>query len=96
MKKLIMLAVLSITVTGCAQQTFVMSPEESQPAVEESHHFFIDGLAQEKEVDAASVCGGVDKVSKVEVQKTFVNGLLGAITFGIYTPRDARVYCKAE
>ena len=96
MKKLFLLAALSIAVTGCAQQTFVMSPEESQPTVEESQHFFIDGLAQEKEIDAASVCGGIDKVSKVEVQKTFVNGLLVAITFGIYTPREARVYCKAE
>jgi len=27
------------------------------------------------------------------VQQTFVNGLLGVVTFGIYTPREARVYC---
>ncbi|EHU7964969.1 increased serum survival lipoprotein Iss, partial [Escherichia coli] len=25
---------------------------------------------------------------------TFVNGLLGFITFGIYTPLEARVYCS--
>ncbi|EJT9762352.1 increased serum survival lipoprotein Iss, partial [Salmonella enterica subsp. enterica serovar Kentucky] len=24
----------------------------------------------------------------------FVNGLLGFITFGIYTPLEARVYCS--
>jgi hypothetical protein len=27
------------------------------------------------------------------VQQTFVNGLLSVVTFGIYTPREARVYC---
>lgn len=95
MKKLIILAVLSIVVTGCAQQTFVMAPQDSEPTIEESQHFFIDGLAQEKEIDAAAVCGGADKVAKVEVQKTFINGLLNTITFGIYSPREARVYCKS-
>ncbi|WP_375749212.1 Bor family protein [Vibrio sp. HN007] len=95
MKKFLVLAALSIVVTGCAQQTFVMTPKESKPAVETSHHFFIDGLAQEKEIDASAVCGGAENVAKVEVQKTFVDGLLGTITFGIYTPREARVYCKA-
>ncbi|MEZ8824023.1 Bor family protein [Vibrio amylolyticus] len=95
MKKLLLLATLSLAVTGCAQQTFVMTPQESEPAVTESHHFFIDGLAQKKEVDAAEVCHGADQVAKVEVQKTFVNGLLEFVTFGIYSPREARVYCKA-
>ena len=40
-------------------------------------------------------CGGVDKVVKVEAQHTFINGLLGLVTLGIYTPRDAKIYCKA-
>ncbi|HBM4719541.1 TPA: increased serum survival lipoprotein Iss, partial [Escherichia coli] len=26
--------------------------------------------------------------------QTFVNGLLGFITLGIYTPLEARVYCS--
>ena len=31
---------------------------------------------------------------KTETQQTFVNGLLGFITLGIYTPLEARVYCR--
>ena len=31
---------------------------------------------------------------KQETQQTFVNGLLGFITLGIYTPLEARVYCS--
>ncbi|KHA61511.1 lipoprotein bor [Vibrio variabilis] len=95
MKKVMIIAALSVLATGCAQQTFVMSKEEtSKPTTTQSHHFFIDGLAQKKEVDAAGTCGSADKVAKVEVQKTFVNGLLEFVTLGIYTPREARVYCK--
>ena len=33
-------------------------------------------------------------VVKTETQQTFVNGLLGFITLGIYTPLEARVYCS--
>ncbi|EGU32535.1 Bor family protein [Vibrio scophthalmi] len=100
MKKLILTIILSLTATGCAQQTFVMSSDTNSavsntPTSKQSQHFFIDGLAQGQEIDAAGVCGGGDKVAKVEVQKTFVNVLLDVITFGIYTPREARIYCKA-
>ena len=31
---------------------------------------------------------------KTETQQTFVNGLLGFITLGIYTLLEARVYCS--
>lgn len=57
-------------------------------------HFFIAGLAQGKAINPAKVCGSIGRVAKVETQLTFLNGLLGAITFGIYAPRDVRVYCK--
>ena len=30
-------------------------------------------------------CGGAENVVKIETQQTFVNGLLGFITLGIYT-----------
>ena len=35
--------------------------------------------------------GGAENVVKTETQQTFVNGLLGFITLGIYTPLEARV-----
>ena len=48
----------------------------------------------EETVDAAKICGGAENVVKTETQQTFVNGLLGFITLGIYTPLEARVYCS--
>ena len=47
-----------------------------------------------KTVDAAKICGGMKILLKPETQQTFVNGLLGFITLGIYTPLEARVYCS--
>ncbi|BFO09691.1 hypothetical protein GGER_22010 [Serratia rubidaea] len=58
-----------------------------------THHFFVSGIGQKKTIDAAAVCGGADKVVRTEVQQTFPNILLGVVTFGIYTPREARIYC---
>ena len=52
------------------------------------------GIGQKKTVDAAKICGGAENVVKTETQQTFVNGLLGFITLGIYTPLEARVYCS--
>ena len=51
------------------------------------------GIGQKKTVDAAKICGGAENVVKTETQQTFVNGLLGFITLGIYTA-GARVYCS--
>ena len=45
-------------------------------------------------VDAAKICGGAENVVKTETQQTFVNGLLGFITLGIYTPLER--YCIAH
>ncbi|TNJ17028.1 lipoprotein bor [Aeromonas sobria] len=94
MKKMVLTAAVAMMITGCAQQGFtVHSGNAVEPTKEVTHHFFISGLGQNKTIDAATVCNGADKVVRVEAQHTFVNGLLAAVTFGIYTPREARVYC---
>nr|WP_079800288.1 Bor family protein [Salmonella enterica] len=87
--------VLVLFLSGCAQQTFKMSSiPVASPKKVITHHFFIFGLGQKKTVDAAAICGGADKVMRTETQQTFVNGLLGFVTLGIYTPLEARVYCS--
>ncbi|CAM7092804.1 lipoprotein bor [Klebsiella sp. OBRC7] len=94
MKKLIMVVFAAAAISGCAQQSFSVNPGVTvQPQQITTHHFFVSGIGQSKQIDAAKVCGGADKVVRTEVQQTFVNGLLGFVTLGIYTPREARVYC---
>ena len=86
---------LALLITGCAQQTFTVQNKPAAVAPKETitHHFFVSGIGQKKTVDAAKICIA-ENVVKTETQQTFVNGLLGFITLGIYTPLEARVYCS--
>ena len=74
---------LALLITGCAQQTFTVQNKPAAVAPKETitHHFFVSGIGQKKTVDAAKICGGAENVVKTETQQTFVNGLLGFITF---------------
>ncbi len=92
--KIIGIAVLSMVVCSCATQTYNLNGGGgTEPTKETMQPFFVSGLGQTQEMDAAAICGGVDKVAKVESHVSFLNGLLGALTWGIYTPRQAKVYC---
>ena len=83
MKKLIMVVFAAAAISGCAQQSFSVNPGVTvQPQQVTTHHFFVSGIGQSKQIDAAKVCGGADKVVRTEVQQTFVNGLLGFVTLG--------------
>jgi hypothetical protein len=54
---------------------------------------FIGGLIPPAVVETASRCP--NGVARVETQHSFLNWLVGAITFGIYTPMEIRVTCAA-
>ena len=92
MEKMLLATALALLITGCAQQTFTVQNKPAAVAPKETitHHFFVSGIGQKKTVDAAKICGGAENVVKTETQQTFVNGLLGFITLGIYTPLEAR------
>ena len=86
MKKMLLATALALLITGCAQQTFTVQNKPAAVAPKETitHHFFVSELGRKKTADAAKICGGAENV-KTETQQTFVNGLLGFITLGIYT-----------
>ena len=84
---------MALLITGCAQQTFTVQNKPAAVAPKETitHHFFVSGIGQKKTVDAAKICGGAENVVKTETQQTFVNGLLGFITLGIYAAHAGSV-----
>ena len=55
------------------------------------HHFFVSGIGQKKTVMQPKF-GSAKMLLKQKTQQTFVNGLLGFNTLGVYTPLEARVY----
>ena len=79
-------------ITGCAQQTFMTNKPATVTFKGNCHPSLCFWRLAKKTVDAAKICGGAENVVKTETQQTFVNGLLGFITLGIYTPLEARVY----
>ena len=91
-----LLATVILLITGCFNRRLLFKTKPAAVAPKETitHHFFVSGIGQKKTVDAAKICGGAENVVKTETQQTFVNGLLGFITLGIYTPLEARVYCS--
>ena len=95
MKKMLLATALALLITGCAQQTFTVQNKPAAVAPKETitHHFFVSGIGQKKTVDAAKFVAAQKMLLK-QKQQTFVNGLLGFITLGIYTPLEARVYCS--
>lgn len=93
MKKIALILFISL-LTACSTQTFYINNQRGVvPDKEERQAFFIGGIGQQSEMDPAEICGGVDKIAKVESELTFLDGFLNFITFSIYTPRTARVYC---
>jgi len=55
---------------------------------------WIYGLVPPSTVSTASKCP--DGVARVETQLSFVNGLVGVLTLGIYTPMEIMVTCAAS
>lgn len=95
MKKLMIAIIAATALSGCAQQTFkINNGIAEKPSQETRQNFFINGIGQSQTIDAASVCGGADKVVRTEVQESGMDVFLHIITIGIYTPREARVYCS--
>lgn len=95
MKKLMIAIITATVLSGCAQQTFKINNSIAEkPTQETRQSFFLNGIGQSQTIDAASVCGGADKVVRTEVQESGMDVFLRVITIGIYTPREVRVYCS--
>ena len=94
MKKMLLATALALLITGCAQQTFTVQNKPAAVAPKETitHHFFVSELGRRKLSMQPKFVAHTENVVKTETQQTFVNGLLGFITLGIYTPPEARVH----
>jgi hypothetical protein len=94
-RKVVALLVL-LSIAGCS--TVTIKPEgsnklSSQPTYEESKSFYFFGLSGEHRIDVAKVCGD-KKVAQMQTQQTFVDGLLGVVTLGIYAPHSVKIWCS--
>ena len=96
MKKFLSMLVLCGMLSGCYASRFPITQRNvpSEPTQSETKLFFAWGLIpQPQYTDPAQICGGLNNVGLVETKTTFIDGLIGALTFGIVAPQTANVYC---
>jgi hypothetical protein len=93
-KALAAVAALAVVASGCYHATVDTGRAPSGVVVENQWaHSFIGGLVPPSTVNVAQDCP--QGVSRVETQLSFLNGLIGGLTWGIYTPMTIRVTCAA-
>ena len=83
-----------ILISGCTSQVVELRGGTfTEPTLEKTHHFFVGGIGQEAMVDIGRVCEGSQRVGRIETARSFLNIFVSSLTFGIYTPRQAKIYC---
>lgn len=83
--------VLALSLNSCfTYTTTVGKGAQGNSKVAKSNTYFINGLIQTKQSDAKEMANGATNYTVV-TKHTFINMLLGAITFGIYTPTTTTV-----
>ncbi len=88
------LLVLFAAVGACFHTTIDTGLEPSQRTIHEPWaNSWIVGLVPPSTIETAEKCPS--GVSKVETQQSFLNGLVGILTLGIYTPMEIKVTCAA-
>ena len=81
----------SILLTSCYSYTSVVGTgAQGNSETTEWNHYVVYGLAPVGVSDSKAMAGGAENYT-VTTKHSFVNGLVAAITFGIYTPTTTTV-----
>jgi len=87
-----LLCVSAIALSGCFHAVVETGRAPAgEPIVTPWAHAFIYGLVPPAITETAKKCP--TGVAKVETKQSFLNGLVGAITWGIYTPMTISYTC---
>jgi hypothetical protein len=87
-------AALVVLCGGCYHVTVVTGAPAGPTVIDKPwQNSFVIGLVPPAELDVKSQCAS--GVAKVETERSFLNGLVGAITENIYTPIHVTVTCAS-
>jgi hypothetical protein len=77
---------LSLCMTSCYTLTYTVGTgTQTGETIKKKNHYLIYGIAPLKTSDPIKMAGDA-KNYEVTIKHTFVDGLLNALTYGIYTP----------
>lgn len=87
-----LIAVVGFSAVGCYHATVDTGLKPSSTVIDKQWaHGFVYGLVPPSTVETASKCP--HGVARIETQRSFLNLLAEALTFGIYTPMQITVTC---
>ena len=91
MKNTILLAVLAVSLSSCYTHTYMVG-DGPQRGVElkEKNHFLIYGLVPLGTANPGEMAGSAANY-QVTHSHTFIDGLINALTFGVYSPTTTTV-----
>ena len=93
-KRLWLSLVLAGTLSACFHQTVQTGLSPGATVVDMPWvKTWIFGLIPPEEIDVRSQCAS--GTATVETERSFMNGLVGAVTFGIFTPVHVRITCAS-
>jgi hypothetical protein len=95
MKRSSLIAVaLGLVLSGCYHQVIQTGRTPGTTVVKKPWTAtWLWGLVPASPIDVTSNCPG--GIATVETKQSFMNGLVGGLTLGIYTPRDVTVTCAS-
>lgn len=86
-----LVAVAALLLTSCYSHTFTVGDgPQKRGEVTEWNHYLIFGLAPVSTCDPDEMTDGAEDY-EIHTRHTFVNGLVSALTFGIYSPTTTTV-----
>ena len=87
-------AALLVGVGGCYHVTVITGAPPASTSIDKPwQNSFVYGLVPPQEVGARPPCA--QGVAKVDTERSFLNGLVGAVTWSIYTPMHVTVTCAS-
>ena len=87
-------AALIVLSSGCYHVTVITGAPTSPTVIDKPwQNSFVIGLVPPPEVSTKEGCP--QGVAQVETERSFLNGLVGAITQSIYTPMHVKVTCSS-
>lgn len=93
MKKLLLPLLVVLSLGACSTQSVLINGQQGRLAKTEAQTFFVSGVGQTQVLNAAAICGGAERVAKVERVESPLNWLMETVSMGVYTPYNAKVYC---
>lgn len=83
--------IMVLVLNSCYSYTSVVGKgAQGDTKIVKNNTYFIHGLVKTKQSDPKEMANGASNYT-IETKHTFINGLLTAITFGIYAPTTTTV-----